>query len=69
MTQSKDVVKPVMKRLKIANGPAVGLVADLVEWLVDGQQLVKHVPEVRLLLADSRIHLIIAAGGIGGKSI
>jgi hypothetical protein len=69
MTQSKDVVKPVMKRLKIANSPAVSLVADLVEWLVDGQQLVKHVPEVRLLLADSRIHLVIAAGGIGGKSI
>ena len=69
VTQAKDVVKAVMQCLEVANGPAIGLVADLIEGLISRQQLVKHVSKVRLLFANASVHLVIAAGSICCKSI
>jgi len=37
VSQAEDIVNTVMERFKVANGPAVGLVADLVERLIRSQ--------------------------------
>ena len=58
-----------MERFKVSDGPTVGFVAHLVEWLIHGEQLVEHITVVRLLFADACVRCIVAAGGIQSESV
>ena len=69
MTQSEDVVQTIVKCLEIPNLAAIRLVTYLTERLVGRQQLVKHVAEVRLLFADSRVDIAVTASSIGSMRI
>lgn len=62
-------VKTIMKCLKVANASTIRFVGDLLEWLVCCQEFVKHVPKVRLLLANTLIHLVISARSVGHESV
>ena len=69
MAEAKHGVQTIMKCFEVANGPAIGFVADLVVWLIHCQQLVEHITIVRLLLADALVRCFVAASGIESKSI
>jgi hypothetical protein len=64
MTQSEDTVDAIVERFKVTNSSTVGLVGDLIERLIGGQQLVNHVPKIGLLLYEASIHIVIATGGV-----
>ena len=40
VTQPINVMDAVMERFEVANCSTIGLVAHLIEWLVDGEKLV-----------------------------
>jgi hypothetical protein len=64
VSQSKNIVEAVVERFEVSDRSTVGLIADLVEWLVSRQQLVQHVAVVGLLLGNALVRFIIAAGSI-----
>jgi hypothetical protein len=69
MAQSEDTVDAIVKRFEVTNSSTIGLVGDLSERLIGGQQLVNHVPKVGLLLYKASIHIVIATGGVGHRWI
>lgn len=67
--QPKSVVETIVKRLEVSNSASIGLVTDLAERLVDSEQLVKHVTQVWLLLANADVDFIVATGSVCSESI
>jgi hypothetical protein len=69
VTQSEDVVETIVECLEVPDGSAIGLVADQIERLICSQELVQHIPQIGLLLANTNIHFVITACCIDRKSV
>jgi hypothetical protein len=56
-------VDVIVERLDVSN------LAPLIEWLVDGEELVEHVAVIHLLRSNTMVPFIVLRSGIGGVAI
>ena len=61
MPRPKRIMNPIMQRLQIPDLPSIPLIAPLIERLPHRKQLIQHVPVIRLLGRDPRVHFFVAA--------